>query len=68
MACPIGMGILVYRYEIYDRVSRSFSLTQEWATPEYIEALPGVALPSTNRVVDAEHVTPEGRYIGPPLE
>jgi hypothetical protein len=64
----MGMGILVYRYEIYDRVSRRFSLTEEWATPEFIDALPGVALPNTNRVVDPGHVTPEGLYIGPPLE
>ena len=53
-------AIRVYRYELYDKVSREFLRQQGYATEQAIALARGVVMHSTARDVPAEEVDIEG--------
>lgn len=57
--------IPVFRFEVFDRLTRAWTLAPYFATQHHIDAYGGVALPGTRRMVAPAEVDATGIHREP---
>ena len=55
----------VFRFEYFDRETRSFKVSGDWALPGAVESMGAVLLPETAREVPAGEISFSGLWTPP---